>query len=934
MDGDRPISQSGPKPADLMRELEKFSKYKVEQLAVVKESNVLISLSNSQVHIHDLQSYELQETLVKAKGASTFAVTSNVVKDESTGVPSIVSRLAVAVKRKLILWSWHDSELAPKTSEITLVNTIRALKWATGTKLIAGLNSSYVLVDVETSAVTDIIGPGSIGGAPGQDGGRFSGAGVASMGYLGMTSPPPLATQLGEGEMLLAKDINTLFIDTDANSLGRRQIPWSVAPEAVGYSYPYLLALQATKGTLEVRNPETLSLLQTISLPLAHQLHVPQPNVSLAHAGKGFLVLSDRCIWRMKALDYDAQIDALVERGRLDEALSLLGMLEDALLKDKEGRVREIKIIKAQQLFDQRRYRDSIDLFTEVSAPAERVIRMYPPFIAGEASPLSPLHKDNLKEDHFEAGTAVAADVHTSSEETPVTKPSSKSSVKDSTEGGRDKSLEGKDLKTATEELRGFLVSARTKFKKILDPAENVKADMLESMPQKEVGEIASLIGKPMINASDDQDQLIQTAKLVDTTLFRAYMFVSPSFAGPLFRIDNFCDPDVVNERLIEAHRYNDLVDFFYGKKLHRPALELLKKFGEAEEESEDAPQLHGPQRTVAYLQSLPPEMIELILQFAEWPLKKDPDLGMEVFMADSENAETLERPKVLDFLQSIDKKLARTYLEHIIQELNDDTRDFHQRLANIYIERLKLNDFARKDDQVAWKEKTLDFLKTSKNYQPYKVFQQLSKDDPNLFEARAIVLSNMGQHRQALEIYVFHLKDADKAEDYCNQIYLTETATAPAPTPHGRATDIDPSDAPPSIYHTLLSLYLSPPPPNKPQWSPALNILAKHGARMPAFSTLNLIPEILPIKELESYFQGRIRTANTLVNEGRIVAGMRSTLAFSEEAKLRLGDGVHGGNDGRNRRVVITENRVCGVCYKRFGGSVIKVMPEYVEFF
>ena len=918
-----------------MRELEKFSKYKVEQLAVVKEANILVSLSNSQVHIHDLQSYELQETLVKAKGASTFAVTSNVVKDESTSIPSIVSRLAVAVKRRLILWSWHDSELAPETSEVTLVSTIRALKWATGTRLIAGLNSSYVLVDVETSAVTDIVGPGSIGGAPGQDGGRFSGAGVASMGYLGMTSPPPLATQLGEGEMLLAKDINTLFIDTDGSSLGRRQVPWSVAPEAVGYSYPYLLALQATKGTLEVRNPETLSLLQTISLPSAHQLHVPQPNVSLAHAGKGFLVLSDRCVWRMKALDYDAQIDALVEQARLDEALSLLGMLEDALLRDKDGRIRDIKIIKAQQLFDQKRYRDSIDLFTEVSAPPERVIRLYPPFIAGDASPLSPLHKENLKEDHFEVGTDGASDSEISPKETP-TKPSSESNAKESKDEserrGGDKPLEGKDLKTATEELRGFLVSARTKFKKILDPDGNVKVDVLENMPQKEIREVASLIGKSTLNASDDQGQLLQTARLVDTTLFRAYMFVSPSFAGPLFRIDNFCDPDVVNERLIEAHRYNDLVDFFYGKKLHRQALELLKKFGEAEKESEDAPQLHGPQRTVAYLQNLPPDMIDLIIQFAEWPLREVPDLGMEVFLADTENAETLHRPRVLGFLQSIDQKLARTYLEHIIQELNDKTPDFHQRLVDIYIERLKSSDFANDNEQAAWKEKTIEFLKTSKEYQPYKALQKLSKDDPSLFEARAIVLSKMGQHKQALDIYVFQLKDADKAEEYCNQIHLTETATAPAPTPHGRATDIDPNDAPPSIYHTLLSLYLSPPPPQKPQWGPALNILAKHGARMPASSTLNLIPEILPIKELESYFRGRIRTANTLVNEGRIVAGMRSTLAFSEEAKLRLGDGVRGGNDGRNRRVVITEDRVCGVCHKRFGGSAIKVMPEYVQ--
>lgn len=389
----RPVSQTGPKAVDLMREVEKFSKYKVEHLAIVKEANILISLSNGQVSFHDLQSYELQETLSKAKGAAAIAVTSNVVKDRSSGVMSIVSRLAVAVKRRLLLWSWHDSELRSELSEISLVTGIKSLTWATGTRLIAGLTSSYVLVDVETSAVTDIIGPGSIGGAPGQDGGRFGGAGVASMSYLGMSAPQPLATQLGEGEVLLARDINTLFIDVDGNSLGRRQIPWAFAPEAVGYSYPYLLALLSAKGILEVRNPETVTLLQKIELPSAHQLHVPQPNVSLAHAGKGFLVLSDRCIWRMKAADYDSQIDVLVGERRLDEALSLLGMLEDALLKDKAGSIRDIKMTKAQDLFDQRRYRDSIDLFTEVSAPPGRVISMYPPLIAGDASAMSSKHR-------------------------------------------------------------------------------------------------------------------------------------------------------------------------------------------------------------------------------------------------------------------------------------------------------------------------------------------------------------------------------------------------------------------------------------------------------------------------------------------------------------------------------------------------------------
>lgn len=37
---------------------------------------------------------------------------------------------------------------------------------------------------------------------------------------------------------------------------------------------------------------------------------------------------------------------------------------------------------------------------------------------------------------------------------------------------------------------------------------------------------------------------------------------------------------------------------------------------------------------------------------------------------------------------------------------------------------------------------------------------------DPDYYEARAIVLSKMGSHKQALAIYVFQLKDYKKAEE------------------------------------------------------------------------------------------------------------------------------------------------------------------------
>jgi hypothetical protein len=165
----------------------------------------------------------------------------------------------------------------------------------------------------------------------------------------------------------------------------------------------------------------------------------------------------------------------------------------------------------------------------------------------------------------------------------------------------------------------------------------------------------------------------------------------------------------------------------------------------------------------------------------------------------------------------------------------------------------------------------------------------------------------------------------------YCNHIHLTQDSSVGSPVQSRRGSQqgSDQEDSNPSIYHTLLALYLTPPPPHEPNWAPALDLVSKHGSRLPAFSTLNLIPATLPVAQLESYFRGRIRAANSIVNEARIVAGLRKSEVVSSQAALLLGDGIPGGKGGRNRRVVVSDERVCGVCHKRLGGSVIAVLPD-----
>lgn len=49
----------------------------------------------------------------------------------------------------------------------------------------------------------------------------------------------------------------------------------------------------------------------------------------------------------------------------------------------------------------------------------------------------------------------------------------------------------------------------------------------------------------------------------------------------------------------------------------------------------------------------------------------------------------------------------------------------------------------------------------------------------------------------------------------------------------------------------------------------------------------------------------------------------------MTSQSLLLLGDGMPGGQGGRNRRVVISDERVCGVCHKRLGGSVVAALPD-----
>lgn len=284
------------------------------------------------------------------------------------------------------------------------------------------------------------------------------------------------------------------------------------------------------------------------------------------------------------------------------------------------------------------------------------------------------------------------------------------------------------DLVPAVNELNAFLAQTRAQLQRYINYDGTLKVPIIkdESLQQSKPA-FEHLIVQDRKRESDDwQQELLDVAILVDTTLFRAYMLTRPTLAGPLFRLDNFCAPDVVEEKLYESKRYNDLIDFLYGKRLHNEALELLQKFGTEDDMDEN---LRGPLRTVRYLQQLPFEMIDTILRFETWPIEVDAELGMEVFLADTEMAETLPRDRVLEFLQGVDSALAMRYLEHIIEEFGDTTPEMHEQLIGMYLEKIGQAS-STQEEQSRWQPKLEALLRQSEHYNKAKVLRDLPTSD------------------------------------------------------------------------------------------------------------------------------------------------------------------------------------------------------------
>ncbi|KAF8486196.1 hypothetical protein DFH94DRAFT_623079 [Russula ochroleuca] len=951
-----------------------FTRKAIDQLRFVKDINSLVVLSQSQVTLFNLPDLSSPTPLPKAKTAFSFAVHTSVqhlypdgkktrpqdteFSSPTIPVPTVITYLVVGCQRKLVVYSWKDGE-AQDTKESPLPHSARTIAFLNSEVVCLAFEADYVLFSLDSMSMIEIYsapttskpaaGIGNVGMS------AFTGLGGLG-GYmtLGLGSKlRPCATNVGDANVLIAKDNDGFFIGLDGKPSRKPHISWPAPPEDVSFVKPYIFAIlpagsvpKAPGGdvgsatgqptfysspVLQIHSSISLQLSQSLPLPF----NSPQPtsppapvNYTLrlltpSPSAKSPLFLvstpTDRAtaasegssIWCFRMKPWGEQVDELIDAGKYAGALALLDIIDAALLPDKDRRTSLTKALDAVSQFRTGEFDPALDLFVTLNINPAKVISLYPQSISGRLSvpheqwiqmfggptPKAPREATSSSSSSSEHGGDIEEPALSGQTVALAGKVGKLKTPHDGIPPGlKDSdtaSITSKKVKprkdTFSRSIESLLQYLPDRRQKLLSALEAFHITPAQSHRHASLSEtsIDSLRGIPDAPFSSlTPEQLVLCAQVVDTALFKSYLVVRPGLLGPLCRRDNWCEVADVEETLATREKYSELIDLYNVRKMHPKALELLRHLSEKETDMKDK---LGP--SISYLQRLSPEYLDTIFQYSKWILNENAEMALEIF-----TSEEVELPPqhVANFLESANRKFCARYLEFLIEERHEESYIYHDRLAELY---LKMTVDTKKGDAESRNRaygKLLLFADNTTHFRIDRLLGMLPSDD--LFEARAILLGKLGRHDSALELYVYRLRDYDKAERYCKRMFQPGTETR-------------------NIFLTLLRIYLRPLVKTADDllW-PALELIERHGPRLDPEETLQLLPPLVSARDVRIFLIGALRVPRFDARVVREVALARKDQVARKLMYLEA------------NRVKITDSRICPQCHKRIGPSAIVV--------
>ncbi|KAJ4921085.1 hypothetical protein JOQ06_021932 [Pogonophryne albipinna] len=317
-----------------------FSK-KIQQLYVVSKYNILISLLENNIHVHDLLTFQQITVLSKAKGATLFACDLQLT---STGEERL--RMCVAVKKKIQMYYWKDRDFYELQGDFGAPDIPKSMAWCENS-ICVGFKRDYYLI-------------------------RMDGRGSIKELFPTGKQLEPLVTPLADGKVAVGQDDLTVVLNEEGVCTQKCALNWTDIPIAMEHQPPYIIAV--LPRYVEIRTFEPRLLVQSVEL---------QRPRFITSAGQNIVyVASNHFVWRLVPVSIAIQIRQLLQDKQFELALQLA--MKDDSDGDKKQQIHHIQNLYAFNLFCQKRFDDSMQVFAKLGTDPTHVIGLYPDLLPSD----------------------------------------------------------------------------------------------------------------------------------------------------------------------------------------------------------------------------------------------------------------------------------------------------------------------------------------------------------------------------------------------------------------------------------------------------------------------------------------------------------------------------------------------------------------------
>uniref|UniRef100_A0A8C2XZA9 CNH domain-containing protein n=2 Tax=Capra hircus TaxID=9925 RepID=A0A8C2XZA9_CAPHI len=265
-----------------------FSK-KIQQIHVVSQFKILVSLLENNIYVHDLLTFQQITTVSKAKGASLFTCD---LQHRETGEE--VLRMCVAVKKKLQLYFWKDREFHELQGDFSVPDVPKSMAWCENS-ICVGFKRDYYLIRVDGKGANKELFPTG-------------------------KQLEPLVAPLADGKVAVGQDDLTVVLNEEGICTQKCALNWTDIPVAMEHQPPYIIAV--LPRYVEIRTFEPRLLVQSIELQ--------RPRFITSGGSNIIYVASNHFVWRLIPVPMATQIQQLLQDKQFELALQLAEMKDDS----------------------------------------------------------------------------------------------------------------------------------------------------------------------------------------------------------------------------------------------------------------------------------------------------------------------------------------------------------------------------------------------------------------------------------------------------------------------------------------------------------------------------------------------------------------------------------------------------------------------------